>query len=300
VRIFAVTRSGEENLTGDIDARAIWRWIEPIHAVTYFAPECRAAAKSSGLPSFWMGYFGARAAPLGPVGPRVVEALFFNFHPGMVARSIPDAWSFVDPPEFVRMRRSAAADALRARIPFLDHLATKVGPVLDDVVANANGSGHALFSANRQLDRPVDPVEALWQACTSLREHRGDGHVAMLTASGLDGCEALALFAAGEGMDPAVLRQNRGWPEDEWTSAEERLTGRGLLTGDELTPAGQALRQTIEEGTDRLAGQPYRVLDGDAARQLADELVPAVAVLLATGVIPFPNPIGLPAPEGAG
>jgi hypothetical protein len=295
-----VTRSRKEELTEGIDARAIWRWIEPIHAVTYFAPECRAAAKSAGLPSFWMGYFGARAAPLGPVGPSVVGALFFNFHPGMVARSIPDAWSFVEAPELVRMRRAAAADALRARIPSLDSLAATVGPVLDHVVAGANGSGRAMFSANRQLGRPEDPVEALWQACTSLREHRGDGHVAMLTASGLDGCEALALFAAGEGLDPEVLRQNRGWSADEWTSAVERLTGRALLADRELTPTGQAVRRTIEEGTDRLAGQPYRDLDGDSARQLADELRPAVAALLATGVIPFPNPIGLPAPEGPG
>jgi hypothetical protein len=291
-----VTRSGEGQLTEDFDARAIWRWIEPIHAVTYFAPECRAAAKSAGLPSFWMGYFGARAAPLGPVGPSVVGALFFNFHPGMVARSIPDAWSFVEPPEILRMRRSAAADALRLRIPSLESLAATVGPVLDQVVAGANGPGRALFSANRQLGRPDDPVEALWQACTSLREHRGDGHVAMLTANGLDGCEALTLFAAAEGLDPEVLRQNRGWSPDEWTSATERLTARGLLADGELTPAGHALRRTIEGGTDRLAGQPYRVLDRDRTRLLADVLGPAVAILLATGVIPFPNPIGLPAP----
>ena len=78
-------------------------------------------------------------------------------------------------------------------------------------------------------------------------------------------------------------------------SATERLTARGLLADGELTPAGRALRRTIEEGTDRLAGQPYRVLDRDGTRLLADVLGPAVAALLATDVIPFPNPIGLPA-----
>ncbi|HEX3462178.1 MAG TPA: hypothetical protein VHT49_14825 [Acidimicrobiales bacterium] len=295
-----MTPIGEGELTADIDARAVWRWIEPIHAVTYFAPECRAAAKAAGLPSFWMGYFGGRAAPLGPVGPTVVEALFFNFHPGMVARSIPDAWSFVEPPELLRVRRMAAAEALRARIPSLDSLAATVGPVLDQVVGGANGSGRALFSANRRLGRSGDPVEALWQACTSLREHRGDGHVATLTASGLDGCQALVLFAAGEGLDPEVLRQNRGWSADEWTLAGERLAGRGLVADGGLTSAGQALRRAIEEGTDRLAAQPYRVLDEDRTRLLADELGPAVAALLASGVIPFPNPIGLPAPEEPG
>lgn len=292
--------AGDDVPTRDIDARVLWRRIEPIHAVTYFAPECRDAAKAAGLPGFWMGYFADRAAPLGPVGPGVVTAIFFNFHPEMVARSIPDAWSFVEPGAVLGMRRAAAAEALRLRIPSVEALAATVGLILERVVTGADGSGRALFSANRQLDRPDDPVEALWQACTSLREHRGDGHVAMLTTSGLDGCEALALFAASEGMDSELLRQNRGWSDDEWTSAVGRLTERGLLGDREVTPAGSELRRMIEEGTDRLAGQPYRILDPADLRLLVDELGPAAEALLATGVIPFPNPIGLPPPAGTG
>ena len=292
-----MTPSEGDGRARDVDARALWRWIEPIHAVTYFAPECRAAAKAAGLPSFWMGYFAARAAPLGPVGPEVVEAIFFNFHPSMVARSIPDAWSLVEPSHVLEMRRAVAAEALRQRIPTVDSLAMSVGPVLERVIAGANGSGRALFSANRQLDRPGDPVEALWQACTSLREHRGDGHVAMLTATGLDGCEALALFAASEGVDRELLRQNRGWSVEEWTSAADRLRARGLLGAGGVTSAGRERRRTIEAGTDRSAGLPYRRLDRDDSRLLAEELGPAVGDLLASGVIPFPNPIGLPPPE---
>jgi hypothetical protein len=229
-----------------------------------------------------------------------VSALFFNFHPAMVARSVPDVWSFAQPPELLRVRRAAAAEALRLRIPSVESLAASVEPLLDRVVEGANGSGRALFSANRQLGRPHDPVEALWQACTSLREHRGDGHVALLTASGLDGCEALALFAAAEELDPEGLRQNRGWAPEEWGAAVERLSGRGWLAGGGLTPAGAEGRQQIEEGTDRLAGAPYRILGPDDSRRLAEQLGPAVAALLATGTIPFPNPIGLPPPAGPG
>ncbi|HVB93343.1 MAG TPA: hypothetical protein VND67_03410 [Acidimicrobiales bacterium] len=287
-------------MAGEIDPRALWRRIEPLHAVSYFAPECREAAKAAGLPSFWMGYFAARSAPLGPVGPAVVRAIFFNFHAGMVARSIPDAWSLIEPADVLSMRRAAAAEALRPRIPSIAEVAATVGPILDRVVAEADGSGRALFSANQQLPRPVDPVEALWQACTSLREHRGDGHVAVLTASGLDGCEALALFAASEGIDSEVLRQNRGWSDGDWAAASDRLTGRGLLEDRAITPAGRELRRTIEVGTDRLAAGPYRILDADDVRLLSDQLGSAADVLLASGVIPFPNPIGLPPPVGHG
>jgi hypothetical protein len=285
---------------GAVDARALWRQIEPLHAVTYFAPECRDAAKAAGLASFWMGYFAARSAPLGAVGPAVVEAIFFNFHPAMVARSIPDAWSLVEPADVLGMRTAAAAEALKVRIPSIEEVATSAGPILDLVVAEANGSGRALFSANRQLGRPIDPVERLWQACTSLREHRGDGHVAMLTTSGLDGCEALVLFAASEGVDREVLRQNRGWSDNDWASASDRLTARGLLGVGGISSAGRDLHRTIEEGTDRLAAPPYQILDPADVQLLTNRLGSAVKALLGSGVIPFPNPIGLPAPVGFG
>ena len=51
-------------------ARSMWTLFEPIHAVTYFAPEARAALEEAGLRGFWRGYFAGRAAPLGPAGPR--------------------------------------------------------------------------------------------------------------------------------------------------------------------------------------------------------------------------------------
>lgn len=293
-----MTRAGDDVTAsgGDLDARAFWQWIEPLHAVTYFAPECREAAKAAGLPSFWMGYFAARAAPLGPVGSAVVGAIFFNFDSRMVARSIPGAWALVGPADVLEMRRTSAAKALRLRVPSVEDVAAAVGPILERVVAEADGSGRPLFSANRQLDRPADPVEALWQTCTSLREHRGDGHVAMLTSSGLDGCEALALFAASEGIDREVLRRNRGWSEGDWASASDRLRARGLLGDRGVTSAGRQLRRTVEEGTDRLAARPYQVLDPDELGILTGRLGTAAEALLASGVIPFPNPIGLPPP----
>ena len=43
-------------------ARRIWQLMETIHAVTYFADECRQANTNVGLKGFWMGYFASRAA----------------------------------------------------------------------------------------------------------------------------------------------------------------------------------------------------------------------------------------------
>lgn len=47
----------------------LWRVLEPMHAVTYFAADCIAANKAVGLRGFWMGYFAARSAPFGTAGP---------------------------------------------------------------------------------------------------------------------------------------------------------------------------------------------------------------------------------------
>jgi hypothetical protein len=47
----------------------MWRRLEPVHAVTYFAPECRAAFSDVGLRGFWMGCFAKRlAAPIAGSG----------------------------------------------------------------------------------------------------------------------------------------------------------------------------------------------------------------------------------------
>ncbi len=78
-------------------ARRVWSRLEPIHAVTYFSPEAITALSEAGYKGFWMGYFAGRAAPLGPVGPAVVFATFYNFSMAHVTRAIPDAWGFAPP-----------------------------------------------------------------------------------------------------------------------------------------------------------------------------------------------------------
>ena len=49
-------------------ARAMWTMFEPVHDVTYFAPEALHAFTGAGLRGFWRGYFAGRAAPLGGLG----------------------------------------------------------------------------------------------------------------------------------------------------------------------------------------------------------------------------------------
>jgi hypothetical protein len=273
-------------------ARALWVRIETIHAVTYFAPGSREAAANAGLKGFWMGYFGFRAAPLGAVGAAAVEATFFNFAPGMVRRSIPDAWRYASPDELVATRAEAAADALRAVSPDVERVAGAASSSLERAVDEGSASGRPLFAANRAVPLPADPVAAVWQHCTTLREHRGDGHVASLLVADLDGCEAHVLFAADRDVPIEVLRDNRGWSADEWAAATARLVERGLLRREGgITDAGLETREHVETETDRLAAAPFAEIDAASMLELLDPLARAI---VEARVIPFPNPMGLP------
>ncbi|MFD0686511.1 SCO6745 family protein [Actinomadura fibrosa] len=276
----------------DAVAREMWKALEPLHTVTYFSPECIGANKEVGLRGYWMGYFGSRGAPLGPVPPGVVEATFYGFSPARVRRAVPDAWRFAAPESILAARARAAADALRRAAPGIGDAAPALVPRLREVVGAADGSGRTLFAANRDLEPPDEPVEALWQLTTSLREHRGDGHIAVLAAEGLNGLQANVLAAATSPVDGEWLRESRGWSREEWDAAAEALAGRGLLDGDEPTEAGRALKAEIERRTDALAAPPYRVLD-DPEGLFAD-LAPLARAVTEAGDMPFPNPIGLP------
>lgn len=277
-----------------------WHRLEAVNILMYFSPECRGALKDTGLRGFWMGYFAARAAPMGVSSPGVVEAAFYNFHPGMVRRSLPDAWNFTAPESVLAVRAQAADAALRRLAPEADEMVPYLLPILSKAIEHGNGAGRPLFATNRDVVAGED-LGGVWQASTTLREHRGDGHVAVLAEADVDGCEAHVLFTATEGGPPELLRDNRGWSESDWEEATDRLRDRGLVaSGGQPTIAGRNLRRHIEQRTDELALQPYRAL-GDEEIDDAIRMLGRLALhIVSSGEIPFPNPVGLPAPDTAG
>ena len=285
----------EDQEDGDASiAREFWKRIETLHAVTYFGHESTDAATSAGLRRFSMGYFGFRAAPLGAVDPGPVEAAFANFAPSMVRRSLPDAWEFARPDALVAARAAAAAVTLRRLCPDIESIAALANESLSDVIEMCDSVGRPMFAANRDVGPFDDPIAQLWQHCTTLREHRGDGHVIALAASAIDGCEAHHLIAAEQQLPHELLRDNRGWTVDQWGDAGRRLQRRGLIDVDGLTDAGRRLRAHVEAVTDSLAMAPLTAALGEqGAEQMIDLLTPATIEVAASGVLPFPNPMGL-------
>jgi hypothetical protein len=198
--------------------------------------------------------------------------------------------------------RLAGADAALARLvgPALgtDAMA-EAAEIAEAAVRAADGAGRPLFAANAGSAVPAAAHLRLWWAATCLREHRGDGHVAALLHAGLDGCEAHLVHIAAGAATRAVLQENRGWTDPAWADAAARLRRRGLLDGaGRLTGAGAALHRALEDDTDRLAAGPFEAIGAERSDRLAALVGPLATAIVASGVIPMPNPIGLPAPAG--
>lgn len=278
-------------------ARRLWYEIETYHSIVYFASEVRLALQDAGVRGFWKGYFGGRAAPLGAVPASVVTATFFNFAPTMVERALPAVWEQAVPASLTEARYDGVGRFLRKTLgEGIDGSDMRwAASVAEDSLQGAQVGGRPLFAAYAALPWPVEPYMRLWQAATLLREHRGDGHVAVLTAQGLSGCEVHVMMAATGRVPRETLQVNRGWTDEDWAGATESLRERGWLNGrGRVTTDGREAIRNIERVTDSLAMAPCRVIS-DSFCKLLDVLQVLNASILRSAVIPFPNPMGLPA-----
>jgi len=283
-------------------ARSMWTLFEPIHAVTYFAPEARSAFERAGLRGFWRGYFAGRAAPLGPASAAVVTASFFNFAPAFVARAVPGVWELITPEEALRTRLAGAVEALGGLLAGLESEADAAADLLWQAAGELDCSGRVLAAANAALGVPgaagLSVLARLWQAATLLREHRGDGHFAALAAADIDGCEAVVLRSCLD-LRREDLQPVRGWTDEAWESALGRLVDRGWVGVDgTLTGAGRDAHAAVEDATDRAAARPWTRLGAGTTAEVVKALTPVA--LACTSVLPYPSPIGVPAPGTTG
>jgi len=284
-------------------ARSMWTLFEPIHAVTYFAPEARSAYEQAGLRGFWRGYFAGRAAPLGTVSAAMVTASFFNFAPAFVGRAIPGVWDLITPEEALRARMAGATEALGRLLAGREADAAAAADLLWQAIGELDFAGRVLAAANAALPVPGEGSSGssgssgpgrLWQAATVLREHRGDGHFAALAAADIDGCEAVALRCCLD-LRREDLQPVRGWTDEAWNEALARLAARGWIgTDGELTGAGREAHAAVENATDWAASRPWARLAPEVMAEIVTVLTPLAQAC--AGALPYPSPVGVPAP----
>lgn len=269
-------------------ARKMWRTLEPYHGMIYFAPEATAAYDAVGVRGM-DGYFASRSAAMGAVPAEVVIATFFNFDPGLVRHALPGAWAVATPQQLLDARLTAVDGALRRTLgdrvdePELERAAALARLAAEGCTA----AGRPLYAAHAGLPWPEAPHLALWHAITLLREFRGDGHIACLVEAGLDGIDALVVHAASGEVPRAALQGTRGWSDEAWAASVARLAERGLVEADgAFTEAGAALRQEIEDRTDRLALPPWAALGEEGCDELRALARPYSKAIVDGGLLP--------------
>jgi hypothetical protein len=265
-------------------ARRLFELVEPIGVIPYSSDEANEALFALGFTNYWDVYFAGRAAPLGLVPAEVVDALFFNFAPGEVARHIPTVWRTTTPQAAIAARDAGCVNALRNILA--DHVGTpafaRAADLLTKAATGAPVEGRPMYAALRALPVPDEVVARMFHAASLLREHRGDGHIAALMVEGVGGLEAHALYALAMGMPAAKFGRIHHLPPAQLGAITEGMRARGLIGEDGwLTGEGRAVHDRVEAATDRLAMRPYEALSAAELDELMDALDPLANVLVA-------------------
>jgi hypothetical protein len=265
-------------------ARRMFELVEPIGAIPYSADEPNEAMFALGFTDYWDTYFAGRAAPLGLVPAEVVDALFYNFAPGEVARHIPKVWRTTTPEAAIAARQTGCANALRRILG--DHVDTPAFARATELSLQAATSapveGRPMYAALRALPIPEDLVVRLFHAASLLREHRGDGHITALMIEGVGGLEAHVLLALDMDMPAAQFGRIHHLPAAQLAAVIAGMRARDLVGDDGwLSEQGRAVKRRVEDVTDDLAAKPYEVLDPDELDELMATLEPLATLLLA-------------------
>ena len=268
-------------------ARRLFDLTEPIAMVNFASPEPNEAMEGLGFRGYWDGYFAGRSAPLGRVPAEVVDAVFYNFGPGEVARHIPRVWERTTPEEAHAARQRGCATAVRRILGELVETPglARAAELLAKASTSAPVEGRPMYAGLRSLPMPEEPVARLWFAANMLREHRGDGHIVALVCEQIDRTEAHVLSTLRSGLHPAEsFGRIHHLPPAYLARVMDGLRDRGLVDlAGHLTEAGRATKDRIESLTDVLAEAPYRGLDPHELVELITVLEPLSVRLQATG-----------------
>ena len=222
--------------------------------------------------------------------PSVVIATFYNFNPEIVRAAIPAAWyggvtgrPRRGPSRRHRPRPARGAGRRRRRL------------------ARGGGGGHAGPPRRREGARPragrsspptpssPGPTNRTWPCGTRSRSCASSGATGTSppwsprVSTGARRWSRTAPPAAAS-RPRAILQATRGWSDDAWAAAGDRLRDRGLLDDDDaLTPAGVTVRDRVEQVTDDRAMAPWRHLGEDDADRLRTLVRPFSKAVAASG-----------------
>lgn len=242
-------------------ARALGGALEPFVGQVYFSPECHDNYVALGFqpsPGLMNGvtmpemvaYFTSRGSLMGQVPGEVVAATFAVFNPVIVIPAVTAGWAITDAPSVCDARRRGAVSQLERILGAKPGGIAKARATLQRAVDVLRPEGRPLFAGTLSQSIPDTDLGAAWHFGDMLREYRGDAHTAAWISAGLDATEIGLLTELFWGLPLKSYSRTRGWSEDDYTAAVERLESRGLIENGAFTATGRELRENVEVHTD--------------------------------------------------
>jgi len=258
-------------------ARALGGALEPFVGQVYFSRECHQNYAALGfqpspgemngvaLPE-GVAYFTSRGSLMGQVPGELVAAAFAVFNPIVVIPSVTAGWQVTDATTICAARRNGAIAQLERIIGAKPGGVANIRPILERAVSVLRPEGRPLYAGTLSQQVPDSDLGACWHFGDMLREYRGDSHTAAWIAAGLDATEIGLLTELFWGLPLKSYSRTRGWSEDDYTAAIDRLMSRGLIADGAFTAKGRELRESVEVRTDDQMRGVLAIIGDDFAR----------------------------------
>ncbi len=193
-------------------------------------------------------YFTSRGSALGQVPGEVVAAAFGVFDPRIVVPAVTHGWSITDATTIAAARTDGAIGQLARILGQEPDGADRAADLLEQAGEGLAPAGRSLFAGTLAQPVPDTALGRAWRMADRLREYRGDAHIAAWTAAGFDGCSISLMTERWWGLPLRSYSRTRGWTDDAFDAAAERLRADGHFDGDDLTEAGRAARERPRGG----------------------------------------------------
>ena len=265
-------------------SRVLAAVLEPVTGQVYFSPECHSNyeklgfAPSRGLFNGVMApdgpaYFTSRGSVMGHVPGEVVAAAFGVFNPEVVIPAVSYGWTLTDAATICAARDDGAIRQLHRVLGELPDGANRAHELLLRATAPLPPEGRPLYSGLLSLKMPTSLMGKIWRLGDMLREYRGDSHTAAWISAGFTACEIGIVSELYWGLPMKSYSKTRGWSDDDYGRAIERLERDELIHDGTLTTKGRTMREEVEKTTDQQC-QPILDSLGSQISELIEILRP--------------------------
>ena len=241
----------------------------------FWDPTAKDNLAALGVPDGLGHYIVNRGAPLCPAGPEALFAAYYTIRREFVTLAWNHTAQHVSSwNDVTRARDAAVLSGLNRLAPEIIEPLGEFADELWRTVDELPASGRVLFAAHKAWPRPEHPAISAWNALNTIREWRGDTHFGILVAEDIGIVEAGLLHDAWMGYPKEWIPRSRGADDESISAALENLASRGFVTNGIVNDEGVAYRQKLEDRTDELHQQAWKIFGESNTKEFLSLLEP--------------------------